>query len=273
MARKFRRRSMAVLAGTMVVGGPVLAACATGPSYEAWAATDGAAGRINLDEVQEAFKDSTSVTEFERRVNEIYEGDGIVLIRAEQDGENLTLEGFEDLNGSSEIEDTSDDLLFSIVQNNGQNELRGHGANGYYRGSPFGGGGGFLFGYMIASSFNRGSYYTPRSSVATIRNQRTNYRSSPTYRSQVSKNTSYFNRQKTFSGSRYNAAGRNLSTARKTYQSGRRSSGTFRASRTGVRSSYGSRVGGRSSSVRSSRGGFGGFGGAQKIIGFNRHGL
>ena len=79
MRSKTRRRIMAALAGTMIVGGPVLAACSSGPSFESWAATDGAAGRINLDAVQEAFKDSDSVTEFERRVNEIFEGDGIVL--------------------------------------------------------------------------------------------------------------------------------------------------------------------------------------------------
>ena len=262
---------MAALVGTMIVGGPVLAACAAGPSYETWAATDGAAGRINLGAVQAAFKESDSVTEFERRVNKIYEGDGIILIRAEQDGDKLTIEGFEDLNGSSEIEDDKDDLLFSIVNENEQNELRGHGANGYYRNSF--GGGGFLFGYLLASSFGgRGGYYyqTPRNSVGNLRSQRTSFRGSSTYRSQVSRNTNYFNSQKRFAGSRYDSAGRNIRSNRRTYQSTQRQSGAFRSSRTGVRSSFSSRSGGMRSSARS-RGGFGGFGGTQRVIGFNRH--
>ena len=115
MAPRVRKLSTALFAGGMVAGSPLIAACG-GPSYDSWAATDGAAGRINLDDVQQAFKDSKSATDFESRVNEIYEGDGIILIRAQQDGDRLTLEGWEDLNGSNEIEDDRDDLLFSIVK-------------------------------------------------------------------------------------------------------------------------------------------------------------
>ena len=272
MNRRLRKRSMAALAGTMIVGGPVLAACAPGNTYAAWAATDGAAGRINLDAVQDAFKKSDSVSEFERLVNEIYEGDGIILIRAKQDGERLTLEGFEDLNKSEEIEDANDDLLFSIVKEKEQNQLRGHGANGYYnRGF---GGGDFLFTYLLISSMSRGGYMyqTPRSNVGSLRNQRTTYRGSSAYRSQVSKNTGYFNTQKRFRGSSYDRAGRNIGSNRRTYQSTQRSSGAFRTSGTSVRrSTFGSRSSGMRSSARGGRGGFGGFGGSQTIIGPGRH--
>ena len=101
--RKFRFGTALSLGG-IVAAAPLIAACG-GDSYEDWAATDGAGGRINLDDVQEAFKDSKSATVFEQRVNEIYEGDGLVLIRARQDGEMLTLEGWEDLNNDNAIED------------------------------------------------------------------------------------------------------------------------------------------------------------------------
>ena len=80
MRKVIGRRKIVAVAGTMVLAGPALAACAMGPTYEQWAETDGAAGRINLEEVQEAFKKSESPSEFERRVNEIYEGDSLVLI-------------------------------------------------------------------------------------------------------------------------------------------------------------------------------------------------
>ena len=147
------------LAGTMVAGGPMMAACSSGPTYDQWAATDGAAGRINLDDVQQAFKSANSVTDFEQRVNQIYEGDGIVLVRAKQEPDGLLLEGWEDLDGNYEISDAQDDLLFTILERNKQHEMRGYGANSYYN-SGFGAGN-FLFTYMIISSLSpRGYYYS-----------------------------------------------------------------------------------------------------------------
>ena len=264
MARKLGSRGFAVLAGTMVVAGPVAAACVPGPTFDEWAATDGAAGRINLDEVQEAFKKSGSPTEFERKVNEIYEGDGLILIRTSQDGDTRVLEGFEDLDGNGTIDETADDVLFSFVKETGQDhELRGHGANGYYRRSF--GGGDLLFTYLIFSSLAGPRYYsTPRSRTGTIRANRTSYRGSSGYRTQVSRNSSYFSRQKSFNSSRYNSASRNLSQGRSRYLSSNKSSGAFKNSTTGVRSSWGARSASRSS------GGFRGGGGAQVVIGFKR---
>lgn len=272
MARKLRRRGFAALAGAMIVAGPVVAACSQGPTFDQWAATDGAAGRINLDDVQEAFKKSKSASEFERRVNEIYEGDEILLIRAEQNEQGLTLDAYEDLNKSGDIEDSQDDLLFSITGQDGNNELRGHGTNGYYnRGF---GGGDFLFTYLILSSFSRGPYFyhTPRGNASRIRTNRNNYRASSSYRSQVSRNSSYFNRRGGFSQSRYNSARGNVSSSRQTYQSTQRTSGAFKNSGTGVRSSWGSRTGGSRFSSRGGRsgGGFRGFGGGQVVIGLTR---
>ena len=39
---------MAALAGVSLLAAPVAAACSSEPTYEEWAATDGAAGRINF---------------------------------------------------------------------------------------------------------------------------------------------------------------------------------------------------------------------------------
>ena len=263
MQRRMRSRGLAAFAGTMVVAGPVLAACVGEPSYEDWAATDGAAGRINLDDVQDAFKRSESVTEFEERVNRIYEGDGVVLIRADQTESGMTLDGFEDLDGNGEISDSADDKLFSIVKNNEGNKMQGHGANGYYnRGF---GGGDFLLTYLLLSSFSgpRYSYHTAPARATTVKSQRNGYRSSSSYRNQVSRNGSYFNKQKGFAGSSYSNAGRNLSSSRQTYQSTQKSSGSFKSSSTNVRSA--SRFGGSSRG-----GGLRGGGGAQKVVGYRR---
>jgi hypothetical protein len=250
---------MVVFSGSMVTASPLLAACGGGgPTFDEWAATDGAAGRINLEEVQEAFKISESATDFERRVNEIYEGDGVIYIRARQDGDALTLEGWEDLNNNNEIDASQDDKLFDIVKDHGENNMRGYGSNGYYR-SSFGAGD-FLFTYLLLSSL-RGPYFyhTPVGYGDTLRRHRTSYRQSPRYSTQVSKNSRYFSRQKSFAGSRYNDAGRNLSSSRRTYQQTQRTSGTFKQSSAVGRSSSGT--------VRSSSGSYRGGGGSQVVIG------
>ena len=273
MNRKYTRLGTRTAAGALIAAGPIVAACSSGPSYDEWAATDGAAGRINLNDVQKAFKDSESVTDFEKRVNEIYEGDGLVLIRARQDPDALVLEGWEDLNKNYEIDDAADDKLFDIVKRNEQHEMRGYGANSYYH-HGFGAGN-FLFTYMLISSISPLGYYyytPPLYARNNLTNHRNSYRSTSGYRSQVSRNTKYFTNQRTSYGSSYNSAGRNLSTARTSYRSTQQSTGAFKSSSTGVRNSWGSKSGG--SSIRSSGvsrgGGFRGFGGAQQVIGLDR---
>ena len=263
MAPRLRRLSTAILAGSVVAGSPLIAACSIGPSYDTWAATDGAAGRINLDDVQEAFKESRSATDFEERVNEIYEGDGIILIRALQDSGRLTLEGWEDLNASNEIEDSRDDLLFSIVKDNNQHEMRGYHANSYYY-SHFGAGN-FLFGYMLASALMPGPYFysTPISRGPSIRQSRANYRSSGRYTTQVARNSRYTTRQQGFTGSRYQDSSRNLSSNRQTYQQTQRTSGAFRSSSSVSRSRSSGGFGSTTSRARS--GSFSGGGGQIKL--------
>ncbi len=252
MAWRKTRFGTALSLGGIVAAAPLVAACG-GPSYEDWAATDGAAGRINLDDVQEAFRNSDNATEFERRVNEIYEGDGIILIRAKQDGQVLTLEGWEDLNKDNTIDDSSDDQLFSIVRgDDNEYDMRGYHGNGYYR-SHFGAGD-FLFTYLIISSLSgpRGYYYsTPPSRGTEIRNQRTTYRNSSSYGGQVRRNASYSAKQSSFAGSRYQSTKGNVSSNRGSYQSTQRTSGAFKTSNSIS----------RASSVRSSSRSFGGFGG------------
>ena len=252
MAWRKTKFGTALSLGGIVAAAPLVAACG-GPSYEDWAATDGAAGRINLDDVQEAFRNSDNATEFERRVNEIYEGDGIILIRAKQDGQVLTLEGWEDLNKDNTIDDSSDDQLFSIVRgDDNEYDMRGYHGNGYYR-SHFGAGD-FLFTYLIISSLSgpRGYYYsTPPSRGTEIRNQRTTYRNSSSYGGQVRRNASYSAKQSSFAGSRYQSTKGNVSSNRGSYQSTQRTSGAFKTSNSIS----------RASSVRSSSRSFGGFGG------------
>ena len=200
---KHRRVTANLLMGATLASAPIAAACDPGPSYQRWAATEGAAGRINLEDVQTAFRSTSSVIDFERMVNEIYEGDGIVLIRAEQNGESMSLEGWEDLNKSGVIENDEDDVLFSIVR------------------------AGALHQHEIS-----------RTGYDNLTRQRATFRSSDAFKGQVSRNTAFFGRQASFAGSGYAQAGRGLSTSRQQYLSFQRSSGAFKTSGTAVRSAY-----------------------------------
>ena len=258
MAIKPGKLGRAVFSGGIVATAPLIAGCSSGPSFDDWAATDGAAGRINLEDVQEAFKDSKSVTDFEQRVNEIYEGDGLIFIRSRQDGGTLTVEGWEDLNGNNDIDDGQDDRLFSIVRENDQLEMRGDHANGYYR-RGFGGGD-LLFTYLIFSSLNRPFYQTPSTRGTTMRQQRTSYRQSSKYGGQVGRNSRFASQQQRFAGSRYQQASRNTSTGRQTYQQTQRATGGFKNSSSISRGST------RTSASRGSGSRFGGGGGAQTFL-------
>ena len=257
-----------MLGSSMVVAGPVLAGCVpgTGVSGADWAATEGAMGRINMEEVEQAFKKSQTVEEFEKRLNEIYEGDGIVLVRAKDEEGKRVIEGYEDLNRDDDIDPDRDDLLFTITNENDSNDLRGNGANRHYR-SSFGGGN-FLFTYLIFSSLTRGGYgyNTPRSRGSQMRTDRAGYRNSSAYAGgrsggQVQKNSSYYNRQRASNPNAYSSAGRQLSPARQSYIGTQKTSGAFKGSNTGVRSGFGRFGGGGRAS---------GGGGAQNIIGHDR---
>ena len=281
MSRRISRLALAMSAGSALAGAPLLVACgpsSSGPTYDQWAATDGAAGRINLDDVQLAFQQSTSATEFEKQVNEIYEGDGIILIRAQQDGDRLTLEGWEDLDANNQIDDATDDRLFAIIKEDEQHQLQGYHANSYYH-SHFGAGD-FLFTYLLISSIGGfggfgGPYFyqTVPDRATDIRRDRASYRGSSRYDTQLNRNRQYTSRQQTFAGSRYQEAGRGVSSSRQTYQQTQRSSGAFRNSATVTRSSSISRsstIGGGSGSTisrSSSLGGFSGGGGRVQFCG------
>ena len=56
-----------------------------------------------------------------------------VLIRAEQTDTALVLEGWEDLNGNSSIDEGTDEKLFTITEKDDKShDMRGYHANSYY---------------------------------------------------------------------------------------------------------------------------------------------
>src|SRR3712207_235070 len=117
----YRRPSRLRRLGALLLttSGALAVACGGGGDKNAddpgqvWVQSDGAQGRINLDDVQQAYRDAYSsegfqVEKFEKRVNEIYEGDNVVVVRADRQGEQVLITGWEDLNGDKQARDGED---------------------------------------------------------------------------------------------------------------------------------------------------------------------
>ncbi len=232
--------SIGALVGAGVVG------CSSSRNKD-WMSTDGAAGRINMGAVQKALEEAKDPSEFEKKVNEIYEGDNPVLVRIEEKGSKKVVSGFEDLNKSGKIEDQDDDLLFSASLGGEEYDLRGAGANNYYHHR-----GGLsmtdmMFMYWIMSPSRRGYgpvyYNTSPQRARTISRDRDRYRGSSAYAGQRRANRSYHDQAKTRNPQAFNSSTRNVSSQRSSFQ---------RKEMTKIRSSRSSRSRGFG---RSSRGG------------------
>jgi len=248
-----------VAATGIIAGGSIITLGACGGRREQWAETSGQAGQINLEAVQEAMKKSNDVSEFEKRVNEIYQGEEMVLIEVKNQGTEQLVSGYADLDNDLEINEATDEKLFTFrkwFEGNNTNprySMRGYGVNSYYY-HPYPPGTSLLTTYLLVSALTRPMYMTPVYHTTVVQRQatrsyRTNYRKTPSYRNQVNSNRQYQSRMSSKHGTTYRKAsptatrqrwatrkGVNLNKATKTSQSaGRRS-----VSRS--RSSWGSRV-------------------------------
>lgn len=267
----YRRPSRLWRLGVIALGGSAIAGVACGGTNkpadqgmtaDQWIQTDGAAGRINLDDVQEAYKnsfdkDGFQVSKFEQRVNEIYEGDHLVLIQVERQGDQVLISGWEDLNANKALDLTGDDKLFTITQplkNNSNFETRGYGANSYYySSSPFNG---FVTGLFLGNllSGGRTTYVTPPFAYDAISSSRSSYRLGPNYQRQQERNATYGGSIASRFGSA--ATTQSISPARSSYQSRQINSGGFRSSSSSSRSiGSGGKSGGGTSGGLSGGGG------------------
>ncbi len=208
----------------------------SGGDYEAWANTDGAAGRINMQAVQEAFDQASDPSDFEIRINEIWEGDNTVLIKVHTVGANQFVEGWEDLNDDGNIAEGADDKLFTLTRNTQTNQasLSGHGVNSYYTHHyppHHNHMGGFFTGYLMASLLMR-PYYTSPMRRTYIRNHVSTYRASPRYSSMRTRNAGFYNNQRA-TNPRFNQVSKSYSPARSSFRGSAKSTGSFRRSGSG----------------------------------------
>lgn len=232
----------------LTAGGALGVACggSSAPSVsdpaQVWLQSDAATGLINMDDVQQAYRDAYTADgfrqdAFERRLNEIYEGDHLVLVRAEHAGDRAIITGWEDLNDDRQVSDGTDDKLFTITQelkDGGSFQTQGHGANGYYHSvSPLNG---FLTGLLLGSLFTGGrtTYVTPPARSDDLAASRAVYRASGSYAAQQARNAAYGSSV----GSRFGSAAttQTVSPARSSYQTRQINSGAFRSSGSSSRS-------------------------------------
>jgi len=248
-----------IVATGIIAGGGLLVMGGCLSKSEQWAETSGQAGRINLEAVEDAMKKSKDVTEFEKKVNEIYQGDEIVLteVKNEANGEQL-VSGYADLNDNGQIDYDNDEKLFTFRRwnENGaqRGEMRGYGVNSYYY-HPYPTGMDFLTTWMLFSVLSRPMYavpiyHTTIPEVGTLRNYRASYRSTPSYREQINTNRQFESRMSSTYGTTYKQASPGASRQRWASQKGINLSRATKLSSSGGKSGWG-RTG--------SRGFFGGF--------------
>jgi hypothetical protein len=179
---------------------------------ERWATTENTSVAIDWDKVNEAYKLAEGPEDFERRVNEIYEGSEIVSVSVQDlDDKVQVVTGFFDKNSNGAVED--EEKIFTIrreIKGEGtaQVQTTGHGpVYGYYH-SPFLSiASGMLVGSMLANSFRPNyapaysrPYTTSMTRAGDLRAQRQSYRAA---------NPSRFDRAKASgSGRKYNSSGR-----------------------------------------------------------------
>lgn len=243
-----------IAASGVIAGGGAFAIVSCSSDSEQWAETSGQAGQINLEAVEEAMKDSKDVTEFEKRVNEIYTGDEMVLVEVKNEGEEQLVSGYADLNDNLQIDYDQDEKLFTFRRwfENGENryEMRGHGVNSYYY-HPYPPGSGLLTTYLLWSALTRPMYstvpiyYTPVPDRQNIRTYRTQYRQTPSYRNQVQANKSFQTRMSSQHGTTYRQASPGASRQRWAAQKGvnlNKATSISKGRSGGLKSSWGSRT-------------------------------
>ncbi|AUX22464.1 secreted protein [Sorangium cellulosum] len=156
-------------------------------SNERWATTENTRVDLDFDKINEAYKAAEGPEDFERRVNEIYQGSEVISVAVHDlDAKTQVVTGFFDKNSDGAVQDP--EKVFTIRRDvtgegAGQIQTSGHGAYGYYH-SPFLSlASGMMLGAMVSSAFRPNyvpvysqPYTTPPGRMADLRTHRDTYR-------------------------------------------------------------------------------------------------
>jgi hypothetical protein len=118
----------------LLVAGMATASAISGcdKSTKQWANSPGTNGFMNLDAVKKAFQKNSNVEDFEKRVNEIFEGDNLIIFSSDETSRGFIYTAKEDLDGDKTIS-PPDETLFVLSVLGGTATLQGAGVNEYYK--------------------------------------------------------------------------------------------------------------------------------------------
>lgn len=200
-----------------LVAAAILPACSSLPQEQSslsehyvspQAEIQGSQQKINLGEVQNAFWTTKGQSDFkswmaafEKRVNEIYEGEGVVAIDATRENKRLVVTGFIDKDKKPGFQ-SGDDKLFVIEQtgeianNDMPYRVVGYDGHPYYEGhrtildNPF------IQMMVLSHMMNSwgGRYYTNYNRYDSLRTGRDSFRQSPGYETQRAANKDFNSR-------------------------------------------------------------------------------
>jgi hypothetical protein len=190
---------------TAIVVTPLLSSCSSEPTSERYVSPriQGEAKQINLDEVQKAFWETKGndfnswMAAFEKRVNEIYDGKGVVSLDANRKSGKMVVIGYI-AKGQKEGFQPGDEKLFSIeqtgdvVNNQLPYKVSNHEGRPYYEGhrsildNPF-------IQMMVFSHLMGGwrGYSTPYPQTVVLQQHRDSFRQTPGYAEQRQANSRY----------------------------------------------------------------------------------
>lgn len=178
-------RSLAAVLAVSLLGAP---GCEQGGKVDRWVTTENTTVRIDWDKVNDAYKQASGPEDFEKRVNEIYQGDEIISVAVhDQDDKTQVVTGFFDKNTDGQVEES--EKIFSIKREpTGEGTARyqtmGYGPYyGYH--SPFVEiASGMLMGSLVSSMFMpryapmySTPYVTPSARISDLQSSRVAYRS------------------------------------------------------------------------------------------------
>ena len=180
-----KTRLLAVVLGATLLGGST--ACETPEQLknnDRWATTENTNVAIDWDKINEAYKQASGPEDFERRVNEIYEGDEVISVAVRDEGDRSQLvTGFFDRNKDGKADEP--EKIFTIKreitgEGAGQYQTVGYGAYYGYHSPFFSIVSGMMVGSMLSSMFMPSyapvAYVTSPSRVDTLRTSRSTFR-------------------------------------------------------------------------------------------------
>jgi hypothetical protein len=152
-----------------------------------WATTENTNVAIDWDKVNKAYEQAEGPQDFEKRVNEIYEGDEIISVSVQDlDDKTQVVTGFFDHNTNGTVDEP--EKVFTIrreITGEGaaQYATQGHGHYGMYHSPMMSIASGMLMGAMLSSALSpryvpvyTQPYTTDSARRGELRNQRSSYR-------------------------------------------------------------------------------------------------